>query len=274
MAGAVSTLPTSRTGRILLWIVAWLVLAFLITPLLVIVPLSFSSGTMLTLPLPGFSLRWYAEVVNSVPWQNSLLHSLIVGLIATVLATVLGTLAALGLTRAQFPGKSLLMGILISPMIVPLVIVAAGAYFFLLPLGLTNSLFGLALVHASLGAPFVLITVSATLAGLDPSLPRAAASLGAPPTVVFRQVILPLIAPGVISGGLFAFVTSFDEVVVAMFLTGPANRTLPRQMFDGLRDNISPAILAVATLLIGLAIVLLVTLELLRRRNLRLRGIA
>jgi putative spermidine/putrescine transport system permease protein len=254
--------------------VSGLVLAFLITPLLVIVPLSFSSGTMLTLPIPGWSLRWYAEVASSVPWQNSLLHSLIVGLIATVLATVLGTLAALGLTRAEFPGKSLLMGVLISPMIVPLVIVAAGAYFFLLPLGLTNSLLGLGLVHAALGAPFVLITVSATLAGLDPSLPRAAASLGAPPTVVFRQVILPLIAPGVISGGLFAFVTSFDEVVVAMFLTGPQNRTLPRQMFDGLRDNISPAILAVATLLIGVAILLLVTLELLRRRNLRLRGIA
>ena len=156
----------------------------------------------------------------------------------------------------------------------PLVIVAAGAYFFLLPLGLTNSLLGLALVHAALGAPFVLITVSATLAGLDPSLPRAAASLGAPPTVVFKKVILPLIAPGVISGGLFAFVTSFDEVVVAMFLTGPQNRTLPRQMFDGLRDNISPAILAVATLLIVVAILLLATVELLRRRNLRLRGIA
>ena len=274
MAAAASSLPTSRTGRIVLWIVAILVLVFLITPLLVIVPLSFSSGTMLTLPLPGWSLRWYAEVVNSEPWQNSLLHSLIVGVIATVLATTLGTLAALGLTRADFPGKSLLMGILISPMIAPLVIVAAGAYFFLLPLGLTNSLFGLALVHAALGAPFVLITVSATLAGLDPSLPRAAANLGAPPTVVFRKVILPLIAPGVISGGLFAFVTSFDEVVVAMFLTGPANRTLPRQMFDGLRDNISPAILAVATLLIAVAILLLATVEYLRRRNLRLRGIA
>ena len=274
MAAAASSLPTSRTGRIVLWIVAGLVLVFLITPLLVIVPLSFSSGTMLTLPLPGWSLRWYAEVASSEPWQNSLMHSLIVGVIATVMATVLGTLAALGLTRADFPGKSLLMGILISPMIVPLVIVAAGAYFFLLPLGLTNSLFGLALVHAALGAPFVLITVSATLAGLDPSLPRAAANLGAPPTVVFRKVILPLIAPGVISGGLFAFVTSFDEVVVAMFLTGPQNRTLPRQMFDGLRDNISPAILAVATLLIAVAILLLATVEYLRRRNLRLRGIS
>jgi putative spermidine/putrescine transport system permease protein len=158
-------------------------------------------------------------------------------------------------------------------MIVPLVIVAAGAYFFLLPLGLTNSLMGLALVHAALGAPFVLITVSATLAGLDPALPRAAASLGARPAYAFRRVTLPLIAPGVISGALFAFVTSFDEVVVAIFLTGPQQRTLPRQMFDGLRDNISPAILAAATLLIVVAVLLLATVELLRRRSLRLRGV-
>jgi putative spermidine/putrescine transport system permease protein len=269
-----STLPTSPLGRAALWLVAALVLAFLILPLLVIVPLSFTSGTLLTLPIPGFSLRWYAELAGSGPWQNSLLNSLVVGSIATVVATTLGTLAALGLSRANFRGKSLLMGLLISPMIVPLVIVAAGAYFFLLPLGLTNSLFGLGLVHAALGAPFVLITVSATLAGLDPVLGRAAASLGATPVYTFRRITLPLIAPGVISGALFAFVTSFDEVVVAMFLTGPQQRTLPRQMFDGLRDNISPTILAAATLLIVVAVLLLATVELLRRRNLRLRGIS
>lgn len=270
---ATGTLPTSRAGRIALWLVAGLVLAFLFCPLLVIVPLSLTSGTILTFPLPGLSLRWYQELAASAPWRNALLNSLVVGSIATVTATVLGTLAALGLARTRFRGKSLLMGLLISPMIVPLVIVAAGAYFFLLPLGLTNSLVGLALVHAALGAPFVLITVSATLAGLDPALPRAAASLGAPPVYAFRRVVLPLIAPGVISGALFAFVTSFDEVVVAMFLTGPQQRTLPRQMFDGLRDNLSPTILAVATLLILVAVLLLATVELLRRRSLRLRGI-
>ena len=274
MAASASTLPTSPAGRVALWLVAALVLAFLILPLLVIVPLSFTSGTLLSLPLPGFSLRWYAELARSAPWQNSFRNSLIVGSIAATVATTLGTLAALGLARADFRGKSLLVGLLISPMIVPLVIVAAGAYFFLLPLGLTNSLLGLALVHAALGAPFVLITVSATLTGLDPALARAAASLGAHPTTVFRKVTLPLIAPGVISGALFAFITSFDEVVCAMFLTGPQQRTLPRQMFDGLRDNISPTILAVATLLIAIAVLLLATVELLRRRSLRLRGIS
>lgn len=265
-------LPASRAGRVALWAVSVAVLAFLVLPLLVIVPLSFTSGTILTLPLPGLSLRWYGELAASAPWRTSLVNSLIVGSIATVAATVLGTLAALGLAGTEFRGKSLLMGLLISPMIVPVVIVAAGAYFFLLPFGLTNSLIGLALVHAALGAPFVLITVSATLSGLDPSLPRAAAGLGAPPALAFRRVTLPLIAPGVISGALFAFITSFDEVVVAMFLTGPTQRTLPRQMFDGLRDNLSPTILAAATLLIAVAVLLLATAEYLRRRSLRLRG--
>ncbi|MFO1074662.1 MAG: ABC transporter permease [Geminicoccaceae bacterium] len=269
---AAGSLPTSRAGQAALWLVSALVLAFLLLPLLVIVPLSFTSGTILTLPIPGFSLRWYQELAASAPWQSSLRNSLVVGTLATVIATVLGTLAALGLHRAEFRGKSLLMGFLISPMIAPLVIVAAGAYFFLLPLGLTNSLLGLGLVHAALGAPFVLITVAATLTGLDPSLPRAAASLGAAPGYAFRRVTLPLIAPGVISGALFAFITSFDEVVVAMFLTGPQQRTLPRQMFDGLRDNISPVILAVATLLIAVAVLLLATAEILRRRGQRLRG--
>jgi putative spermidine/putrescine transport system permease protein len=273
MAGSAQGLPTTAIGQAALWLVAGLVLAFLVLPLAVIVPLSFTSGTILALPIPGLSLRWYQDLLGSAVWMGSLRNSLIVGAIATVIATVLGTLAAVGLHRLEFRGKSVLMALLISPMIVPLVIVGAGAYFYLLPLGLTGSLVGLALVHAALGAPFVLITVSATLAGFDRRLAQAAASLGCPPVGVFFKVMLPLIAPGVISGALFAFITSFDEVVVAIFLTGPQQRTLPRQMFDGLRDNLSPTILAVATLLILIAVLLLATAEALRRRSLRLRGI-
>jgi putative spermidine/putrescine transport system permease protein len=178
-----------------------------------------------------------------------------------------------GLANIRFRGKAVLTAFLIAPIIDPLVIFAAGLYFFYTPLGLTNSLLGLTLAHAALGAPFVLITVSATLAGFDRNLVRAASSLGAGPGTVFFKVQLPLIAPGVISGALFAFATSFDEVVIAIFLTGPAQRTLPRQMFDGIRENISPTILAVATILIALAMVLLVTAELLRRRSIRMRGI-
>mgnify|MGYP000903992658 FL=1 len=260
-------------GHYALWTVTWLVLAFLVLPILVIVPLSFSSGTFLTFPLPGFSLRWYEAFLGSEPWRNAIRNSFIVAIATTVLATALGTLASLGLVRANFPGKGLLMALLISPMVVPLVIVAAGAYFFYAPLGLTGSLPGLIIAHTTLAAPFVIISVTSTLAGFNPNLARAGASLGAAPTRVFFDIILPLIGPGVVSGALFAFVTSFDEVVVALFMTGPQQRTLPRQMFDGIRENISPLITAVATLLILLSILLMTMMELLRRRSLRLRGI-
>jgi putative spermidine/putrescine transport system permease protein len=256
-----------------LWAVCVLVLAFLILPILIIVPLSFSSGTFLTFPLPGLSLRWYREFFTSAPWQLSLRNSLIVAGATTALATVLGTLAALGLTRTRLPGQSLLMGLIVSPMVVPLVIVAVGVYFAYAPFGLTSSLLGLTLAHTALAAPFVVITVSATLQGFDPNQARAGASLGASPVVVFRRIILPLILPGVISGALFAFVTSFDEVVVALFVTGPAERTLPRQMFNGIRENISPVIAAAASFVILVSAFLLTVLELLRRRNERLRGI-
>ena len=260
-------------GHYALWTVTWLVLLFLILPILVIVPLSFSSGTFLTFPLPGLSLRWYEAFWASEPWRNAVRNSFIVAIATTILATALGTLASLGLVRANFPGKTLLMALLISPMIVPLVIVAAGAYFFYAPLGLTGSLTGLIIAHTTLAAPFVIISVTSTLAGFNPNLSRAGASLGASPTRVFFQIILPLIGPGVVSGALFAFVTSFDEVVVALFMTGPQQRTLPRQMFDGIRENISPLITAVATLLILLSILLMTVMELLRRRSLRLRGV-
>ena len=263
----------ARIGRILLWLHGALALAFLVLPLFVIVPLSFNAGGFFSFPMPGWSLRWYLEVWNSELWWRALENSLLVGIGATLIATALGTLAAIGLHLARFPGHRALMGLLLSPMIVPVVIVAAGVYFFYLRLGLVNSLAGLALAHATLGSPFVVVTVSATLAGFDRNLVRAAQSLGAGPVTVFRRILLPLTAPGIVSGALFAFVTSFDELVIALFLTGPAQRTLPRQMFDGIRENLSPSILAVATLLILLAVLLLVAAELLRRRSLRLRGI-
>jgi len=265
--------PLERAWHYTLWLICAVVMAFLVLPILVIVPLSFSSGTFLTFPLPGFSLRWYEEFFTSAPWQLSLRNSLIVAAATTALATVLGTLASLGLARASFPGKGLLMAVLISPMVVPLVIVAVGVYFFFAPLGLTSSLVGLALAHTALAVPFVVITVSATLQGLDPNQARAAASLGASPAVAFFRITLQLILPGVVSGALFAFVTSFDEVVVALFLTGPQERTLPRQMFDGIRENISPVIAAAATLLIILSVALMTVMEGLRRRGERLRGL-
>lgn len=263
--------PVERIWYYSLRTLCGLVLLFLILPVLVIIPLSFNSGTFLVYPLQGFSLRWYEEFFTAAEWLRALKNSLIIAPAATVLAMVFGTLASIGLTRGEFRGKALLMGILISPMVVPVVIVAVASYLFFAPLGLGNSYISLILVHAVLGVPFVIITVTATLQGFNQNLVRAAASLGAPPLTAFFRVTLPLIAPGVISGALFAFATSFDEVVVTLFLAGPEQATIPRQMFSGIRENLSPTIAAAATLLIGFSVVMLLTLEWLRGRSEKLR---
>lgn len=260
-----------RIARYALWTFAGLVLVFLVAPIGVIVPLSFSAGSFLHFPLPGLSLRWYEDFFTSELWLPALKNSLIVGSGATVIATALGTLAAFGFWRARFPGRRLLFAVLLSPLVVPVVIVAVGVYFAFARIGLADGYLGLMLAHAALGSPFVLVTVLSTLAGFDRNLLNAAASLGAPPWLAFRKVALPIIFPGVFSGALFAFATSFDEVVVALLLTGPGQRTLPRQMFAGINDNISLTITAAGTLLVLLACLLLVAAELLRRRSERLR---
>lgn len=262
-----------------------LVLIFLITPILVIIPLSFNAEPYFTYPMPGLSLRWYEDFFigdKSDVWHLAVKNSVIVGICATIIATSLGTIAAVGLSNSKLPAKTLLMAILISPMIVPLVITAVGMYFFYTVVGITPGqiaeisphlrLLPLILAHSALGTPFVVITVTATLVGFDHSLTRAAASLGANGLTTFFKVTVPLVLPGMISGALFAFITSFDEVVVALFLAGAEEFTIPRQMFSGIREQISPTILAVATILVVLSIFLLTTLELLRRRNERLRG--
>ena len=258
-----------------------LILFFLIAPILVIVPLSFNAEpyftfteSMLALDPDAFSLRWYQDIIDNRQWLHSIKNSFIIATFATLLATALGTVAALGLSRPHMPYRTILMGLLISPMIVPLIISAAAMYFFYSNVGLSQTMLGLILAHAALGTPFVVITVTATLSGFDHSLTRASASLGADPTQTFFKVTLPLILPGVVSGGLFAFITSFDEVVVVLFLAGYEQRTIPRQMWAGIREQISPTILAVATILVCVSILLLTTLELLRRRNERMRGLS
>ncbi|HEX7935510.1 MAG TPA: ABC transporter permease [Paraburkholderia sp.] len=262
-----------RVGRVSYVALSLAVLVFLVLPILVVMPLSFNSQPYFTYPLPGFSLRWYQEFFDSADWMLALKNTVITGVVSTAIATVLGVSASLGLTSSRIRGKQIITGILISPMIVPLIITAVGVYFAFSPLGITNSLLGLILAHAALGAPFVVVTVTATLAGFNETLSRAGRSLGASPLRVFMQVKLPIIAPGVVSGALFAFATSFDEIVVALFLTGPDQRTVPRQMWAGIREQLSPTILAVACLLVVISTLLLITLELLRRRTERLRGI-
>ena len=220
---------------------------FLVAPIVVIVPLSFNAEPyftftegMLRLDPDAYSLRWYGSIIEDEAWSRALLNSLIIGTASTVLATTLGTLAALGLASPTMPGRTLVTAILISPMITPIIIVAVGVFFFYSSLGLGQTHAGLILAHAALGAPFVVITVTATLAGFDRTVLRAAASLGAGPFRRFFRVQLPLIAPGVFSGGLFAFAASFDEVVVVLFLGGLKQRTIPRQMWAGTREQISP----------------------------------
>ena len=248
------------------------VLVFLVAPILTIMPLSFSSGSFLYYPLPGLSLRWYEDFFTSPFWLTSLKNSLIIGVSATALATGLGTLAALGIWRARFPAQALVLAILISPMVVPVVIVAVGDYFAFAPLGLTDGYLGLVLAHATLGVPFVVITVLATLSGFDRTLIRAAESLGASRLKTFRRVTLPLILPGVASGAVFAFAASFDEVVVVLLMAGPGQRTLPRQMFAGINDKISLTIAAAATMLIAISLLLMIVVGWLQRRSARMRS--
>lgn len=292
--------PLERLWRYTYLAICGLVFFFLIAPIVIIIPLSFNAEPyftftekMLRFDPSGYSLRWYetlvtygmkapdavhdsswwADLWNNSAWLRAAKNSLIIGFFATILATVLGTVAALGLSRPEMPFRRIIMAILISPMVVPIIITATGLFFFYSQVGLANSYTGIILAHATLGIPFVIITVTATLVGFDHSLTRAGASLGAPPTTVFFRITMPLILPGVIAGALFAFVTSFDEVIVVLFIAAHDQQTIPRQMWNGIREQISPAILAVATILVMFSIGLLTTIELLRRRSERLRGI-
>ncbi|KRP90394.1 polyamine ABC transporter permease [Bradyrhizobium pachyrhizi] len=273
MAASAYASPMEKGWYYLHRLICGAVLLFLIAPILVIVPLSFNSVPFFTYPMPGLSLRWYEEFFLTERWQGALHNSIFVAVSVTLLSTTLGTLAALGLSRPNFPWRTAVMSLLISPIVVPVVITAVAVYFFYADVGLLNTYTGLILAHTTLATPFVVITVTATLMGFDHSLTRAAAGLGAPPITVFFKVTMPLILPGMISGSLFAFGTSFDEVVLALFIASVDQRTLPRTMFSGIREEISPTITAAATVLILFSIAMLTTVELLRRRSERLRGI-
>jgi putative spermidine/putrescine transport system permease protein len=284
-------------------VICALIFLFLIAPILVVIPLSFNAEPyftftekMLKLDPTGYSTRWYdllltfgmqapeaprdsswwSDAWSNAAWIQATKNSIIIGFFSTILATTLGTIAALGLSRPEMPGRRVIMAILISPMIVPIIIVATGLFFFYSAISIQDwgiPYLGVILAHATLGIPFVIITVTATLVGFDHSLTRAAASMGAGPAMTFFRIQMPLILPGVISGALFAFVTSFDEVVVVLFVGGLDEQTIPRQMWNGIREQISPAILSVATILVLISIALLTTVELLRRRSERLRGV-
>ena len=297
-------LPSHATLLERIWhrcylVICALIFGFLILPILVVIPLSFNAEPfftftpkMITFDPDGYSLRWYdllltfpdipadaprdaawwGQVWERATWVQVTKNSLIIGVFSTIIATALGTLAALGLSRPEMPFRRAVMAVVISPMIVPIIITGTGLFFFYSSVGLAGTYAGVILAHATLGIPFVIITVTATLIGFDQSLIRAAASLGASQWTTFRRVTLPLILPGVISGALFAFVTSFDEVVVVLLIADHDQQTIPRQMWNGIREQLSPAILSVATILVLFSVLLLVTVEMLRRRSERLRG--
>ena len=291
MALPVYATPVQRLWHYIYLAICILVLFFLVMPLIAVIPISFSSSPfleftpgMIALDPEAFSLRWYRLMIGdcsdpgittvcSDRWVRGAQNSLFIGVIATLLATTLGILASLGLSRPYMPFRKAIMAIMISPLIIPLIITASGMFFFFAKYNLVASYVGLILAHTVLGIPFVVITVTATLVGFDHNLPKAAASLGGGPLYNFFKVQMPLILPGVISGALFAFITSFDEVVVVLFVGGPEQITLPRQMWSGIRQEISPTILSAATILVIFSILLLTTVELLRRRGERLRGV-
>ena len=285
--------PGQRTFYYLYLFFCGTVFFFLIAPLVAIVPISFSQSPFMVFtdgmlafpPDPeAWSFRWYRYMVGictdknlttpcSNKWMVGTVNSFFIGFTATFIATVLGTLAALGLSRPHMPFKGIIMSILISPMIVPLIITSAGMFFFYARYNLVYTFTGIIMAHVALATPFVVITVTATLIGFDMNMVKASQSLGASPTRTFFKVIMPLILPGVISGALFAFITSFDEIVIVMFMASLDQVTIPRQMWSGIRQEISPVILCMATCLVVLSIFLLTTVELLRRRSERLRGI-
>ena len=296
--------PPYVTAKQVLWfytfrVICGFIFVFLITPILIVMPLSFNqepyfsfTAGMLSFDPEAYSLRWYADMLhngmaapdavagwwsdmwNNAQWVRSVRNSFFIGICATALATAIGTLAAIGLARPEMPFKRPIMALLISPMIAPLVIIASGMFFFFSDLGLAKTYAGIIVAHAVLGTPYVIITVTATLVGFDQSLARAAANMGANPITTFFKIQMPLILPGVISGALFAFITSFDEVVVVLQLADVKQRTIPRQMFSGIREQISPTILAVATVLVLISICLLIVVEALRRRSERMRGLS
>jgi len=272
-------LPAHATRLERIWyrtyqVICGLIFFFLVAPIVVIVPLSFNAEPyftftreMLSLDPDGYSLRWYRDLLGSDEWLRSIGNSFFIAISATVIATTLGTLAALGLSRREMPARAAITAFLISPMIVPLIITAAALFSFYARIGLSQTYLSIIMSHVVLGAPFVVITVTAALSGFDTQLVRASQSLGANMTTTFFRVILPLLLPGIIAGALFAFITSLDEVVVVLFLAGPEQTPMTVRMFSGLREEISPTILALASILVALSILLLTAMELIRRRN-------
>jgi putative spermidine/putrescine transport system permease protein len=256
-----------RKTRIALWVFGILLVIFLIVPTLVVVPMSFSSGRTLQFPPPGYSLRWYENLFTSPMWTRAALSSLQIALLTALAASVLGTLAALGLVRGRFPGRGIVQSLVLSPLIIPLVVMAIGMFSVFVSWRIAGSMLALVAAHTVLALPFVVINVAASLRTVDRNLELAAANLGAGPLRTFFHITLPLIFPGVLAGALFAFITSWDEVVIAIFLTSPLLRMLPVVMWGQVRTEVDPTIAAAATVLTVVTTLVFAIAVLVRRRS-------
>jgi len=260
-----ATMRRPSVGSVVGATLTGLVLIFLLMPILIIIPVSFSSARFLTFPPPGLSLQWYHMLLEQPEWGRSLVTSLKVAVMATVISVVLGVLASIALVRSRFSFKPLVYAFILSPMILPHVIIGLGVFFFFSRAGMVGSPLAIALAHAVVNVPVVVIIVSATLQSFDVLLEQAAIIMGATPFTAFRRITLPIIAPGVISSAVFCFLLSFDELLIALFLSSPTSVTLPIQIWHNTVMQISPAIAAVSTFLIGVSILVLLMLRLLRR---------
>jgi putative spermidine/putrescine transport system permease protein len=244
----------------------------MLTPTLIVIPMSLTGVASFQFPPPSWSTQWYSAFFQNTAWYGSLGNSLIVAVVTTVVATALGTAAALALVRGTARGRGIAQGLLLSPMIIPTVVAGIGIYRVYLTWHLTGSLFGFIAAHTCLAIPLVVVTVAATLRTVDPKLEHAAASLGAGPLATFRLVTLPLILPGVLVGAVFAFMTSFDEVVVSIFLATAQTSTLPVQMYTNVTREIDPTVAAASTMLFLVTTTLLFIVLILRLRERRLHG--
>lgn len=235
---------------------ASLVFAFLTLPILAVVPASFNKTSFIYLPPQAYSGVWYERFLDDAEWRSSLFNSIEVAILATILAVVLGTLAAIGLRRVGGRIRAGLTALILAPMIVPVIVTAVALYRSALDVGLSGTILGMALGHTLLALPFVVINVGIALRAVDENWLRAASGLGAGPLRIFRTITLPNIMPGIVGGGIFSFITSFDEVIIAVFLAGYANKTLPVKIWESIRLEFTPVIAVAATVMIALAIVL------------------
>ncbi|WP_233838912.1 ABC transporter permease [Paraburkholderia sp. ZP32-5] len=252
-------------GGIALSVLAWAIYIFLVVPSLLVIPMSFGGRDELTFPPTSFSFYLYGRFFDSPVWTGALSESLIVATLSACIATVLGTSAVYGLLRGKFRGQEVIAFVLMSPMLFPAIIVALGTYLYFAQLGLSGTTAGLVLAHSTLTLPFVMVTTAAGMRQIDPNVELAADTMGASRLRVFLKVVVPQIIPSIVSGALFAFLISFDEVVIAWFIAGTGATTLPVTMYSSLKMEVSPIIAASATMLSVASVSICVVSAMLRK---------